>query len=292
MTSRSSRPPTLVCGAAPHQRRCYRRDRHHGRSCRRLQSPERHAHRPNYRRRTIHSLGHWPGHGDGETARRHWINRNPVRRQNGRPISGLTSYTQSGGSLSGSVSTIAYSLTDIAATSKGGTINASGLFDLNVALTTLPTIVEARLTGTGKLVKFGDGLVRLSNLTNDFTGAVQIDRGILSINGDALPDVAITVAEGASLQFSTNKTIDKIFLGAITPKGDLVKRSNGTLTLGGEIHLNHLGIEAGWVNIGTGTRLTSRPATLPAPHCALRPTPRWKSSRPTTWSTMPLCAQR
>jgi len=66
-------------------------------------------------------------------------------------VIGTPSYTQSGGSMGGVLTTGTYALTDASATSTGGTINASTLFNLGPASGT--ATVDAQLSGTGNLVK-------------------------------------------------------------------------------------------------------------------------------------------
>ena len=171
------------------------------------------------------------------------------------------SYTHSGGTLGALVTTGTYELTSAAARSTGATIVAADLFhlwpDSGMA------IVDARLSGTGDLVKSGAGTVVLTN-DNAFTGSVVIEAGLLELrNGKALSDgsaVRIADVAGATLLLTNSETIgslsgggavliaegmtltvgdetDTTFLGTIGGEtGALVKQGIGTLTLGRRDH--------------------------------------------------------
>jgi len=166
-------------------------------------------------------------------------------------VSGLASYTHSGGSIGGEVTTASYALTDSAATSAGGVITASERFDL--APTSGTAIVEGRLTGTGNLIKSGDSTVVLANGQNDFTGTVAVNAGTLEVLDDALPDYStVSVADGATLVMNTSNYT--VFMGTIEgAAGELVKEGAATLTLGGDVTLGGLNLNAGRVEVGTGT---------------------------------------
>lgn len=205
--------------------------------------------------------------------------------QSGGDVSQLTintpSYTHSGGTLGAIVTTDTYELTSAAASSTGATIVAAGAFHLRPDSGT--AIVDARLSGTGDLVKSGAGAVVLTN-DNDFTGAVVIEAGLLELrNGNGLPDdsaVHIADVAGATLLLTDSETIgslsgggaaggsvliaegmtltvgdetDTTFLGTIGGEtASLVKQGIGTLTLGGEIMLGGLSVTGGTLQIGTG----------------------------------------
>lgn len=162
-------------------------------------------------------------------------------------------YTQTGGTIGGIVNTGVYDLTDAAATSTGSRINASSLFTLR------PTqglaLVEAYLSGSGRLVKSGDSTVMLTSSNNDFTGGVAIEAGVLEVEDDALPDAAeVSISDGATLQMDSSEDTATVFMGTLTGAGGaLVKDGLGTLTLGGEIYLGGLSVNGGTLNIGTGT---------------------------------------
>ncbi|MHA6732449.1 autotransporter-associated beta strand repeat-containing protein [Devosia sp. A369] len=144
-------------------------------------------------------------------------------------------------------------------------------------------IVDAALTGTGRLIKSGSGAVVLTN-DNDFTGSVVIAAGVLELrNGNALADTsAVSIAnvagatllltdsetigsllgggsEGGSVQIADGMTLtvgdetDTTFLGTIGGEtAALVKQGVGTLTLGGGIMLGGLSVTGGTLQIGTG----------------------------------------
>ncbi|WP_354042073.1 autotransporter domain-containing protein [Devosia sp. UYZn731] len=160
-------------------------------------------------------------------------------------------FTHSGGAFSGTVSAQTYNLTGAHATSTGGSITASDLF--NLAPTSGTAIVDGQLSGGGNLVKSGASRVVLTNGTNDFTGAVSVNAGVLEVVDHALPDAAaVSIAADAALQLTTN--VDTLFTGAMTGvEGDLIKAGAATATLSGAIDLGDLWLDAGRLNIGTGT---------------------------------------
>jgi autotransporter-associated beta strand protein len=145
-------------------------------------------------------------------------------------VTGIASYTQSGGSLGGSVTTGTYDLKDATATSTGGTITASDIFALEPDSGT--AIVDARLSGTGALVKSGASAVVLAG-SNDFTGTVSINAGTLEVqNGAALADTAaVTIADtaGAKLLVTTSETIGSLAGG---PASTVTIADGQTLTTG------------------------------------------------------------
>ena len=151
----------------------------------------------------------------------------------GGTVSGIASYTHSGGLLSGDVTTGTYALKDAAATSAGGVIAASDNFDLAPESGT--AIIEAKLSGAGNLIKSGDSVVVLATGQNDFSGTVTVNAGTLEVLDDALPDYsAVSVAGGATLVMNTAN--DTVFMGTIDGvAGDLVKQGSASLTLGGDI---------------------------------------------------------
>src|SRR5690606_26325149 len=102
------------------------------------------------------------------------------------------------------------------------------------------------------LIKSGAATVVLANTGNDFTGTVAINAGTLEVTDDALPDyAAINVAHGATLLMNTDN--DTVFMGSIDGQtGALVKKGSATLTLGGEVALGGLPVDAGMIQVGTG----------------------------------------
>ena len=158
-------------------------------------------------------------------------------------------YDHAGGSMGGILTTGTYNLTDATATSTGGTIDASVLFALSPASDT--ATVDAYLTGTGDLVKSGDSTVVLTNAANDFTGTVSVEEGTLEAVDDVLPDDAtVSIDDGATLVMRTAN--DTVFNGTMSGEGALTKEDGASLTLGGEISLGTLAVNAGTLNIGTG----------------------------------------
>jgi uncharacterized protein with beta-barrel porin domain len=197
-------------------------------------------------------------------------------------VTGLTSYTHSGGNLGGTVSTGTYDLTNAAATSTGGSINASNSFTLEPASGV--AVVGANLSGTGNLVKTGNSTVVLTG-TNIFTGTVAVNAGTLELQGGAAlaNTAAVTVANtaGATLLVTQSQTIGSLsgggsaggtvsiaagqtlatgdstnttFSGTMTGSaGGLTKQGSGTFTLGGDVTLGGLSVNGGELAIGTGT---------------------------------------
>jgi len=163
----------------------------------------------------------------------------------------ISAYTQSGGLMSGTITVDTYNLTGESAVSNGGTINAAQAFNLGPATGT--ATVAAKLTGSGGIIKTGASTVVLTNTGNDFAGTVDVKAGTLEVVDDALTDGAsISIDPNAILKLTAN--IDTLYMGAMTgTQGDLVKAGTAAVTLGGNVTLGDLWIEAGRLNIGTGT---------------------------------------
>jgi len=166
-------------------------------------------------------------------------------------VAGIDTYTQSGGLMSGTITVGEYNLTDASALSTGGKITASKAFNLGPEGGT--GTLEAWLSGTGDLVKTGDSTVVLTNAANDFSGTVAITAGTLEVVNDALTDGAtVTIGPDAILKLTVDS--DTLYMGDMTgSNGDLVKAGSATATLGGNVTLGDLFIDAGRLNIGTGT---------------------------------------
>ena len=81
---------------------------------------------------------------------------------------------------------------------------------------------------------------------------VALGHQALEVTDDALPDyAAVTVADGTTLLM--NIANDTVFMGSIEGEmGELVKRGSASLTLGGDIVLGGLTIDAGKIQVGTG----------------------------------------
>ena len=160
-------------------------------------------------------------------------------------------YEQSGGSIGGTINVANYSLTGTGTSS--GTINASSAFNLAVAGGT--ATVGGRLSGAGSVIKSGLSTVVLANDANDFSGGVAVDGGVLEVRDGALPGNAeITVADAATLRFNTAAGVSSVFDGTMSgATGVLEKTGLGTLTLGGDINLGALQVNAGLLNIGNGS---------------------------------------
>ena len=162
----------------------------------------------------------------------------------------LDTYDHSGGSVGGTINAATYRLTGAGATSSG-TIIASSAF--NLGFDTGTATVGAKLSGAGKLVKTGLSTVVITNAANDFSGGVAVDGGVLEVQNDALPETpAITVGADATLRFNVASGISTTFNGDMTGAGTLDKVGLGAMTLGGDIHLGALLVNAGVLNIGNG----------------------------------------
>lgn len=168
-------------------------------------------------------------------------------------LGGFRSYTQSGGTLTGAIGVETYALTGDGTAVVGGEITASEAFNLGPATGT--STVDARLMGTGAVVKTGDSRVILTNGENAFTGTVTVSAGVLEVVDTALPNAAaVDVAGDATLQFTVGATSDVTFDGVMTgDKGTLVKDGLGRLILTGDIEMGALDINAGALSIGNGT---------------------------------------
>ena len=166
-------------------------------------------------------------------------------------VAGIDTYTQSGGLMSGTITVADYNLTNASALSTGGKITASKVFNLGPEGGT--ATLDAWLSGTGDLVKTGDSTVVLTNAANDFSGTVAITAGTLEVVNDALTDGAtVTIGPDAILKLTVDS--DTLYMGDMTgSNGDLVKAGSAAATLGGNITLGDLFIDAGRLNIGTGT---------------------------------------
>ncbi|MDP3315270.1 MAG: autotransporter domain-containing protein [Devosia sp.] len=167
-------------------------------------------------------------------------------------VTGIDSYTQSGGLFTGTMEVETYALTGDGTAVVGGEITASEAFNLGPATGT--TTVDALLTGTGAVVKTGDSRVILTNGENAFTGSVTVSAGVLEVIDTALPNAAsVDVAGGATVQFTVGATSDVTFDGVMTgAKGTLVKDGLGRLILTGDIEMGALDINAGALSIGNG----------------------------------------
>jgi len=181
----------------------------------------------------------------------------PTFTQSGGTMSGTVTadtYTHSGGELDGAIAVGTYDLTNASATStSGATIDASTAFTLEPG--SGMAMVNAKLTGAGKLTKTGGGTVVLANGNNDFSGAVEIAAGTLDAVDGALPgSAAVTVADDATLQMTVGEDKTVVFNGTVTGAGgSFVKDGAGTLTLGGAVYMGGLDVAAGKLAIGTGT---------------------------------------
>ena len=182
-------------------------------------------------------------------------------------VTGIEVYTQSGGSMTGAVTTIDYNHAGGSATGTidvanyslsgasatwDGTITASNAF--NLGFDDGFATVDARLSGTGTVVKTGTSTVILANGANDFSGAVAVNGGVLEIKNAALPGQAtVTVANNATLRFNTAAGISTQFDGNMSGATGLLEKTGlSALTLSGDINMGALLVNGGLLNIGNG----------------------------------------
>lgn len=142
--------------------------------------------------------------------------------------------------------------------------------------TSTSSTISGLLTGTGRLLKIGDGTLVLTDATNNYSGGTEIDAGTLSISSDgnlgaAAGGVAIdagtlqmtdtmTLAHTVTLK-DTNSAIgvdaSKIatISSAIGGSGKLNKTGDGTLVLAnaGNNYSGGTEITAGTLQLGNGT---------------------------------------
>jgi autotransporter-associated beta strand protein len=90
---------------------------------------------------------------------------------------------------------------------------------------TQQTTISAAITGTGGLIKKGAGTLVLSNSGNNYSGATQLDSGVLAIRGShALGDGPLSVSGGTLDIASFSSTA-----GAVTMDGGSITGTTGVL---------------------------------------------------------------
>ncbi|KAB2658097.1 hypothetical protein F9K94_07830 [Brucella tritici] len=158
--------------------------------------------------------------------------------------------------------------------------NTARNIDLTDANSTIDVVDDGlntligKLTGTGALNKAGTGTLVLGR-TNDYQGGTDIKAGILQISDDAnlgKASTAITIADGAELQFSqgvtsarditlgtTGSTIDTMAgistLNGVLGGGELHKSGVGTLVLAGTNTYKGTFLDGGIVQVGNDYNL-------------------------------------
>ncbi|MFO0790576.1 MAG: autotransporter-associated beta strand repeat-containing protein [Pirellulales bacterium] len=130
--------------------------------------------------------------------------------------------------------------------------------ELNFSASSIDTIgfnstITGKITGSGRLVKYGTGVLNLRGATNDYSGGTLIDAGTLSVTSDAnlgassgavelrggtlRTDAAISGTHPISLVFSggsiNTNGFDSTWNGLISGSGTLTKTGGGSLTLPG-----------------------------------------------------------
>jgi len=122
-----------------------------------------------------------------------------------------------------------------------------------------------RITGTGRLVKQGQGYVTLTG-DNDYTGGTYVESGGIHANARSVGTGDITLATGTYLHVEENGS-DTLAAGPISGSGYFVKAGSGTLALdkinsyggvtnvlGGTLALSGAGtIGAGFLYVSTGS---------------------------------------
>lgn len=92
-------------------------------------------------------------------------------------------------------------------------------------------VIAARISGTAGLTKEGAGEVTLTNVTNNYTGGVDIQGGTLGATNTGALQGAVSVASGAVLRFDGNSAgggYNGVFANALSGAGTAVLSDNLT----------------------------------------------------------------
>ena len=148
-------------------------------------------------------------------------------------------------------------------TSSGGTL------EVGTTTTGSGIIISGAIGGTGKLTKTGGGSAILTGTNNNWTGGIEINRGILQF-GDgganaSVPstgDIAInSPQENLNIDwFAVNSSNDVVINNKITGTGgDFQKLGSGTVTLGNAANdfLARVVVKSGAVKVTTNNSLGS-----------------------------------
>ncbi|QQE12597.1 autotransporter-associated beta strand repeat-containing protein [Planctomycetota bacterium] len=121
------------------------------------------------------------------------------------------------------------------------------------------TTFDGVISGTGGLVKQGDGALALSG-TNTYSGGTNIEAGTIVVDGgNAIGDTGtVTITDGATLQLDADETVGSLAGGGST--GGEVKLQSYTLTVGDANDTTFDGVisgTGGLVKQGDGTLILS-----------------------------------
>jgi autotransporter-associated beta strand protein len=111
------------------------------------------------------------------------------------------------------------------------------------------------VTGTGGIVKTGTGILILSGAGNDYSGATDIQGGKFYLGGAGrLGSGAVTISNGANLDFGTGAGQTNIVSNNISGAGEIIQSTAGTETriTGNVTSTGGLTIENGTLRIGNG----------------------------------------
>jgi autotransporter-associated beta strand protein len=113
--------------------------------------------------------------------------------------------------------------------------------------------VNAVLAGTAGLVKSGAGTATLA-ASNSYTGATDLQGGTLSLSGSGrLAAGAVTISNGASLDFATGSGQTNIVANDISGAGQLLNNNTSETRFTGSVSsTGGLTINSGTVRIGNG----------------------------------------
>jgi autotransporter-associated beta strand protein len=123
-----------------------------------------------------------------------------------------------------------------------------------VASTTDRMSVNAAVTGTGGIVKTGNGILLLT-ASNSYSGATDIQGGKLYLGGAGrLGSGAVTISNGANLDFGTGSGQTNIVANNVSGDGAIIQSTAGTETrITGDItSTGGMEIQSGTLRIGNG----------------------------------------
>jgi autotransporter-associated beta strand protein len=138
-------------------------------------------------------------------------------------------------------------------TISGGTINAGTLSKSDGNFSIQGGTINAFLAGTAGLVKNGAGTATLG-ASNSYAGATDLQAGTLSLsNNGRLAAGAVTISNGASLNFATGAGQTNIVANGISGAGQLLNNNSSETRFTGSVtSTGGLTINSGTVRIGNG----------------------------------------
>jgi autotransporter-associated beta strand protein len=153
----------------------------------------------------------------------------------------------------GSAATIANNVSNTTLTASGNVANAGYDLTLNNSASIL---ISGIVSGTGKLIKSGNGTATLSGATNSYTGTTNVNEGILSYGdkGGIPAGSVVTVASLATLSANSIKGITRS--ANTTIDGTLDLGSGGAMTLTAGTHTIKSITGSGTITVNSGATLT------------------------------------